>query len=207
LYNAEGRELAANDDFYFADPLLTYTITQTGDYFLQIRDAKYDGDPRWVYAILVTHRPYVTNIYPMAGDPGQVLKVEPVGSAKGSQGPVSLHVPSEPGLCQVQLDVGGVKTNPTAFIVSPLPQVLEQEPNDTPEQANRITIPCGINGRIGARRDMDHFVFRTTKGRAVRFEVKARRFGTLLQSSLDSLLGILDANGAALASNDDTDRK
>src|SRR5262249_38674859 len=26
LYDADGRELAANDDFYFADPLLSYTV-------------------------------------------------------------------------------------------------------------------------------------------------------------------------------------
>src|SRR5579871_1802395 len=53
LLDADGRELAANDDFYFADPLVSYTIPKTGDYYVQIRDSKYDGDPRWVYAIQV----------------------------------------------------------------------------------------------------------------------------------------------------------
>jgi hypothetical protein len=204
LFDAEGRELAANDDFYFADPLLTYTIPRTGDYYLQIRDSKYDGDPRWVYAILVTNRPYVTNVYPMAGNPGQVIDVEPVGSARAGQSRVSLHVPAPLGLCEVQLDLGGVKTNPTAFLVSPLPQVMEQEPNDTPEQAMRVTIPCGINGRIGTPRDLDHYRFTAVKGKAIRFEVKARRFGTVLQSSLDSVLDLMTLKGDVLASNDDT---
>jgi hypothetical protein len=204
LFDAEGRELAANDDFYFADPLLGFAVPKTGDYYLQIRDSKYDGDPRWVYAIVASDRPYVTNVYPMAGNPGQTIDVEPVGSIKGVAPRVPLQVPSEPGLQEVQLEIGGKKTNPTAFIVSSLPQILEQEPNDTPEQATRIAIPCGINGRIGTSRDLDHYRFAAMKGKAIRFEVMARRFGTVLLSSLDSVLDIMTPKGQVLASNDDT---
>ncbi|HZT82780.1 MAG TPA: PPC domain-containing protein [Gemmataceae bacterium] len=203
LFDAEGRELAANDDFYFADPMLRFTFPKAGDYFIQVRDSKYDGDPRWVYALLVTNKPYVSHVYPMAGNPGQVVEVEPVGSASLVKPRVPLRAPAEAGIRQVRLDVGGTSTNPTAFIVSPLPQVLEQEPNDAPGKANRVSIPCGINGRIGAKRDLDHFVFAAQKGKAIRFEVKARRFGTALQSSLDSVLEVMTPAGKVLASNDD----
>jgi hypothetical protein len=140
----------------------------------------------------------------MAGNPGKTIDVESVGSARLVKARVPLTVPARPGLHEVQLDVGGKKTNSTAFIVSSLPQVMEQEPNDKPEQANRITIPCGINGRIQARRDLDHYVFKAAKGKAVRFEVKARRFGTALRSSLDSVLDVMNSKGVVLASNDDT---
>src|SRR5262249_25028115 len=68
LQDADGRELAANDDFYFADPLFSYTFTKDGDYFIQVRDSKYDGDARWVYALLVTDRPFATHVFPMAGN-------------------------------------------------------------------------------------------------------------------------------------------
>jgi hypothetical protein len=204
LFDADGRELAANDDFYFADPLLAFTFSQSGEYFLQIRDSKYEGDPRWVYAILATDRPYVSHVFPMAGNPGTVIEVEPVGPARKLRSRVPLRVPEESGLHQVQLDIGGVRTNPTAFIVSPLPQVMEVEPNDTPAQATRVSIPCGINGRIGAPRDLDYFRFAAVKGKAIRFEVKARRFGTLLRSSLDSFLEVLSLKGDVLANNDDT---
>jgi hypothetical protein len=204
LYDGDGRELAANDDFYFADPLLSYKVAKSGDYYVQIRDAQYDGDPRWVYALLVTDRPYITHVFPMAGNPGQNLPVELVGPA-GLQHPRAvLQVPSQLGLSRVRLKVGGQETNPTAFIVSSLPQVLEHEPNDTPESATRITIPCGINGRIGSRRDLDHFLFAGIKGKAIRFEVEARRFGSILCSSLDSVLDVLGPKGNVLASNDDT---
>jgi hypothetical protein len=203
LFDADGRELAENDDFYFADPLLSYTIPKSGDYVVQIRDAKYEGDPRWVYAMLVTNRPYVSHVYPMAGNPSQAMEVEPIGSAKAKQPKIPIHLPAEPGLHELELNIGDSKTNPATFIVSPLPIVQEQEPNDTPEQANRINIPCGINGRIGQPRDMDHFIFKAVKGKAIRFEVKARRFGTPLRSSLDSVLDVMNQKGAVLATNDD----
>jgi hypothetical protein len=203
LYDADGRELAANDDFYFADPLLTYTFAKGGDYVIQVRDSKYDGDPRWVYALSVTDRPYVSHVYPMAANPGQAVSVEPVGSARLLKPRLTLTAPATAGIHEVPFDIDGKKTNPTALIVSPLPQVLEQEPNDTPEQAQRIAVPCGVNGRIGARRDLDHFVFAATKGKAVRFEVKARRFGTALRSSLDSVLDVMTPKGQVLATNDD----
>src|SRR5439155_20096771 len=41
LLEAEGHELVVNDDFYFADPVLTYRINKEGDYCLKIRDAKF----------------------------------------------------------------------------------------------------------------------------------------------------------------------
>jgi len=203
LFDAEGRELAANDDYYFADPLLSHTFKDAGDCFIQVRDSKYDGDPRWVYALRITNKPYVAHVYPAAGNPGQEIEVEPVGSAKLLQPKIKLRVPETVGVHAVQLDVGPGKANPTAFIVSALPQILEQEPNDSPEQAQRVAVPGGINGRIGVRRDLDHFLFAATKGKAIRFEVKARRFGTLLNSTVDSVLDVMNAKGQVVASNDD----
>jgi hypothetical protein len=203
LYDATGRELAANDDFYFADPLLQYTFKEAGDYFIQVRDSKYDGDPRWVYALTVTAGPYASHVFPLAGNPGQKLQVTPVGSARLVQERIELTAPREPGLHRLVLDVAGQKTNPTAFLVSPLPQVIEQEPNDTPQKAQRVSVPCGINGRIGMPRDLDHFIFKAQKGKPIRMEVFARRFGTALQSSLDSVLDVMTPQGRILASNDD----
>lgn len=203
LYDAEGRELAANDDFYFADPYLAYTMTKDGDYVVQVRDAKYDGDRRWVYALTVTDRPYATHVFPPAGKPGQKIEVEPVGPAKALRAKVVIEPPKEPGLHALQFDCGGVKSNPVGFLVGNSPQVVEQEPNDTPAQATKISVPSGVSGRVGRRGDLDHFAFKGTKGRAVRFEVKARRFGTVLQSGLDSVLDVLDRKGQVIASNDD----
>jgi hypothetical protein len=202
LVDAQGRELAVNDDYFFADPLLTYTAPTAGDYFIQVRDAKYDGDARWAYALLATTKPYTAHTFPMAGNPGQALTVEPISPA-GSMPAVPFPVPSEIGLRSVALPINAESSNLVAFVVSSLPQVTEAEPNDTPAQAQRLNLPCGVNGRIGKPRDLDYFRFKGEKGKAVRFEVKARRFGTPLQSALDSILEVLDDKGRILAANDD----
>jgi hypothetical protein len=204
LYDEEGRELAANDTFYFADPLLTYKVTRSGTYYLQVRESTYDGDPRWVYAVVATNKPYASHVYPMAGNPGKMMQVEPVGSAKQIKPRVSLQVPDRLGVQQIQLDLGGVKTNPVTFIVSDLPQVLEEEGNDTPDKATRVTVPCGINGRLEKNRDLDHFIFKGTKGKAILFEVKARRFGTLLNSTAHVVLDVMNARGDVIAGSMDT---
>jgi hypothetical protein len=204
LLDADGRELAANDHFFFADPLLSAKIPKTGTYYLQVRESTFDGDPRWVYAIIATNQAYASHFFPMAGNPGKTIDVEPVGSATAVQNKFKLSVPSKLGIQQVQLDVNGVKTNPATFIVSSLPQFIEQEPNDDPAKANRVTLPAGINGRIGKKRDIDHYVFAAKKGDPIRFELKARRFGTLLNSALHGMLEIMTPKGVVVASNDTT---
>lgn len=204
LFDSEGRELAANDTFFFADPMLSFKIPKTGTYYLQIRESTYDGDPRWVYAILATHQPYISHVFPMAGNPGQTIDVEPIGSARAVAEKFKLTVPATLGIQQIQLDVKGTRTNPATFIVSKLPQFLEVEPNDDPAKANRITLPVGINGRISKKRDSDHYVFAAKKGKPIRFELKARRFGTLLNSSLHGILEIVNLKGDLIASNDTT---
>jgi hypothetical protein len=204
LSDDAGRELAANDDFYFADPLLTFTFKTEGDYYLQIRDSKYDGDPRWVYALLATDLPYVSHVFPFAVQTGKTVEVEPAGSVALVKPRLLVKASAKTGLHEMVLGAGSGKTNPVPILVSDLQQINEVEPNDTLAQATRVSIPCGINGRIGTPRDLDHFVFAARKGRAIRFEVKARRFATLFRSSLDSVLDVLDGKGAVLASNDDT---
>src|SRR5262249_33985365 len=75
---------------------------------------------------------------------------------------------------------------------------------DTPKQATRVEVPCGINGRIGKNRDLDHFVFKGAKGKAIRFAVQARRFGTLLQSSVHAVLEVMSPDGKVLTRSTDT---
>ena len=82
LFDAEGRELAANDHFYFADPLLSYTIPKTGTISCRCANrsttATRAGSTRSSPPTGLT-RPHV---FPMAGNPGKMIEVEPVGSAR-----------------------------------------------------------------------------------------------------------------------------
>lgn len=207
VFDESGKELAAADDGYFADPVLEFKAPKDGEYLVAVRDAKYDGDPRWVYALTITDKPYVQNLYPLAANLDQEITVEPFGSAKLLQPKWKVTSPGVPGLHLVTLNYADGATNPAPMVVTRLPLVTETEPNDTPKDATRIVLPCGVNARIGAKRDLDHFQFKATKGKAIRLEVFARRFGTILRSQLDSQLDVMTPDGKIIASNDDLNGK
>ncbi|MGL4555248.1 MAG: PPC domain-containing protein [Gemmataceae bacterium] len=203
VYDSAGRELAANDDFYFADPLVAVTFKADGEYVVQVRDSKYDGDPRWVYALMIDSGPHPTHVFPPAARAGAPVTLEAVGTGLTAR----LTAPASPGVHEVVLDTAKGKSAPVPLIVSALPQAVEAEPNDDPARATRLALPCGINGRVGKPGDVDHYTFAAKKAAAVRFEVKARRFGTRLLSSLDSVIDVLNSRGAVLATSDDLNGK
>ena len=204
LYDAQGRELASNDDYRFADPVLTHRFEHGGEYYLQLRDATYTGDARWVYALAVTDKPYAAHAFPLAVAPGRTTKVELI-DARGSslgQGSVTVAKGSN-GLSVAPLQFHDQPLGTIPVWATTLPLAEEQEPNDSIARATPLTLPCCVNGRIGVKRDLDHYAFQGKRGQALRFEVRARRFGTQLHSPLDSSLDILDAQGKVLATGDD----
>lgn len=76
----------------------------------------------------------------------------------------------------------------------PTHEVVEQEPNDAPTQANPLTLPALITGTINAvegRGDSDLYRFTAKAGEQWVFEVNAARS----KSKLDSFIEVLDARG------------
>lgn len=207
ILDSNGRELAADDDGNFADPSVSFQVPTDGEYTVQIRDSKYDGDPRWTYALAITDRPFVAHVFPLAMNPGEKLKLEPVGSAKAITPLWDALAPTKPGIQEISLKHPNGETNPAPVVVTELPLIAEVEPNDRPKEATRITIPCGVNARIGTKRDLDHFAFAGKKGVAIAFEIFARRFGTPLRSLLDANVDVMTPDGRVLASNDDANGK
>ena len=201
LLDASGRELASNDDYYHQDPLLIYKFKQDGEYFIVIRDVRYDGNAEWPYRMTVTGAPYLTGIYPMAGQRGTQVKVAPVGSSVSGMAASTIAVPNDMqgDRMTVQLQGPGGKSNPMPFIVSDDPQVLESDANDTPDGALMVTLPAGLNGRVEKTNDLDFFAFQAVKDRYYTFEVFSRR----LMTSLDSEIAITNAEGRVLTENDD----
>ena len=90
-------------------------------------------------------------------------------------------------------------SNRVPFALDTLPECLEQEPNNTAKQAQRVTLPIIVNGRMDRPNDWDVFQFTGHTGETVVAEVYARR----LDSPLDSVLKLTDAAGKLLAWNDD----
>lgn len=94
-------------------------------------------------------------------------------------------------------------SNPITFAVDTLPELTEHEPNDSFSNAQSVTLPTIINGKISKPGDTDTFSFDAKAGDEIVAEVSARRLG----SPLDSILKITDATGQQIAFNDDTENK
>ena len=200
IQDETGRELASGDDYFGPDPLLAHRFEKAGTYLLQVRDVRYQGMAGWTYRVTCTQRPFLTALYPMAGQRGQKVDVHPVGFNLGAMKETQIDVPMrEPGPMDLQVKAGDAVTNPMPFIVSDLPQALETDDNDEPAKATPVPMPGGYNGRLEKEGDVDTFRFNTVKGQTYTFEVFARRY----DSSLDSFIQVLDLMGKPLANNDD----
>ena len=200
LYNAEGREVAYNDDYRFqADSVLYYQVAEDGEYVLTISDAIFRGREDFVYRMTIAEQPFVTAIFPLGGRVGEPLTVDMQG---WNIDQAQLTLPptgSAPGLYTVTASRAGLVSNQVPFAIDNLPEAIEQEPNNDRGQASKVQLPIIVNGRIGQSGDWDVFQFDGLAGETVVAEVTARR----LDSPLDSMLKLTDAAGNILALNDD----
>jgi hypothetical protein len=90
----------------------------------------------------------------------------------------------------------GLSVNTVKLAVGTSPEITEQEPNNSPSQAEAITAPVTINGHISGKDangspEEDYFRFHARKGEKLTIDVAAARLG----SPLDSQIEILDAKG------------
>lgn len=203
ISDATGRELTSNDDFSFADSLVNYKFETTGDYFITVRDVDFNGTASFTYTLQTTDRPFVTSVFPLAIAPSGPKSFQvaghnlPTTSADWIAG--SLPEPAPLGRHFIQLAAGTPAFNPVMLEVSDLPLLNEVEPNSKTDQTQAVSVPQGINGRMDEPNDVDHFAMTLKAGQTVRCEVKARRNG----SSLDSTIRVLNDKGGVLAANDD----
>ncbi|HWH68053.1 MAG TPA: hypothetical protein VNT26_01600, partial [Candidatus Sulfotelmatobacter sp.] len=196
LYGPKGQELQYADHFRFnPDPVLFYEIPQEGEYTIEIRDSIYRGREDFVYRMTVGELPCVTSLFPLGAPAGTQTAVELKGWNLPS--PQLTLQEQAPGIHFLAVSNTGLASWP--FAVDILPERLEQEPNDHPTNAQPVTLPLIINGRIEKPGDRDVFRFEGRAGSELVAEVFARR----LNSPLDSVLRLTDAAGHQLAYNDD----
>jgi hypothetical protein len=200
LYDAEGTEVAFNDDFADKpDPVLAYKVPRDGEYVLEIHDALYRGREDFVYRIEAGELPLITGIYPLGGKAGVATPVTLQGWNLPRPSLILEAKDLKPGIIPVSIEGKGLLSNQVPFQVTTLPEIEEKEPNDTIATAQMVTLPIIVNGKINKPGDWDVFRFDGEAGRTVVAEVWARR----LDSPLDSYLKLTDGEGKVLAFNDD----
>ena len=202
LQDASGHTLAeAGKDDTKADAVLTYKMNQDSKYILSVTDREKGGGMDHFYRIDAGALPYVRSVFPLGVKAGQATEVAVAGVNLDGIHQVEVEpAKAAEGWTTVPLEVKtreGMSLDKVKLVVSNEPEIVEQEPNDTPAEAEPVSLPVAIEGHIdkaskaAGAADEDFFRFHARQGERVTVEVAAARLG----SPLDSVIEILDAQG------------
>ena len=195
LIGPRGQVLAQNDNFFGGDSFISAKLPVSGEYTLEVRDARYAGDQRYSYCVEIADRPFVHAVLPMAIQQGSTANVELVGDLLGDVGLIPVSADRSP----TRIDLAQGRTNPLPIVVSEHVQFNEQEGNDSFAEAAAVELPVGLNGRLAKKDDIDFYRFKASKGQSFCFELESHRYGL----PLDSVLELFDSNGKLLDEADD----
>jgi hypothetical protein len=202
ILDANGKEIARSEDVNGLDSLLFFTPKEDGDYFLTVRDFRYQGGGNYKYRLYAGALPYVESIFPFGGQRGQPVEIALAGRNLEGTTKMTLNIaPNAPrGRQDIRANTPRGVSNLVPFDVQDFPNFLEAEPNNDTNKANAVTVPVAINGKIGEVEDVDRFKFKSDKDQKLVCDVLSQRVG----SRLDTLLALEDANGKVLQQNDDS---
>lgn len=202
LKNQAGVVLSANDNFFYGDPLIQYTFKNAGDYYLEVRDVRYQGNEYWQYCVEIHERPLVVTTLPSALKAGTKQNVELIGLQlpAGAKGEIEIPAGAKEGVLWARPKLGNTVLDPVPVTVASIPVTNETsyEKGTVPE-AQEVAAPAVIAGRIAKPGELDYYSFAAKKGERFTFEVTARR----AQSSLDSIIAIYDDKAKRLLEADD----
>lgn len=196
LRDASGKIIAQSPETEGAGAVLAAKLPADAKYQVTIADREKGGSMGHFYRLNAGALPYVTGAFPLGARAGQAADVAVWGVNLG--GVHTLHVSSSSPatLDEAVKTPAGYSIDKVKLAVGGEPEIAETEPNNTPAQAQPVTLPVTINGHIdhgqtpGAP-DEDYFRFHAAKGQRLIIEVNAARLG----SPLDSVIEVLDAQG------------
>ncbi len=200
VLDAKGKELARNEDAIGLDSLLFFTAPADGEFFVALRDFRYRGGNEYSYRLTAGPIPYVESLFPFGGARGKSVEIAINGRNLDGTTKMTLDIaPKAPRSQEIRVKTPRGYSNLIPFNVSDLNEIMEAEPNNTLTNAQSVTVPLVINGRIGEPKDVDRFKFKSGSDQKLTLDVAASRFG----SRLDALLILTDTNGAVILQNDD----
>ena len=136
-------------------------------------------------------------------------KTSPPGLGQSGPQPVTgqftitLAADARPGLCEVRTVGKYGASNPRAFIVGTQNEIVETEPNDSPDKATEVPLGTTINGQSGAAADQDYYKFTAKQGQRVIADCWAYR----IDSRMDATLVLYNAAGKELERSRDMNRR
>jgi hypothetical protein len=197
-----GREVAYSNDSpgLQSDARLTHTFKEAGDYLVEVRDVTWRGGPDFHYRLRIGDFPCATTPVPMAAKRGSKVAVHFAGPNVEGVAPVEVMVPTDPTVTVLPVapkGASGLYGWPVSLFVSDLDELTEQEPNNEPAKANRLSVPCGMTARFEQKGDLDHFVFAAKKGQRYAIEARTQEY----HSPTEVYMVLKDAKGGQVAAS------
>ena len=187
LRDTNGTEVANSGLGDGLDSVLDYTALETGKYTLHIRDIRYKGGDGYGYRLRIGELPYLEAIFPLGGRRGTENTIAVTGAnlemVESIQVSIGAETPAGEQSLRVQTP-SGLATNVRPFAIGNWEEMVETEPNNTAGNANAVTTPITLNGKIDKSGDVDRFSFEIEEPQLLVFEVEALK----LSSKLDALL-------------------
>ena len=198
VYDSAGREIlglyADDTPGLQGDCRLMHTFPTAMDVVIEVRDSTFRGGGDFAYRLRIGNFPGAMTTYPLAIQKGQTVNVGFAGPNLEGVKPVSTVGDKEFRWVLPKRDAG-LAGWPVPLTVTTEPQATEQEPNNTPDKANVITVPGGISAMFGGKNDLDHFKFAAKKG--VKYAITALTHE--INTPAEVYFRVLDAKGAELA--------
>jgi len=121
-------------------------------------------------------------------------------NANAAEVTYDLNVPPEApvGLHGIRVVSRTGVSNLYFYFVDDLKSVAQTKPNDKPENAQVLTIPCAVDGQVD-NLSRNYYKFTAAAGQKITLEVWARRLGT----PLDPIIRLLDPAGKQVELSDD----
>lgn len=203
ILDAKRFELASSDDaaLIWQDGFASVVAPEDGTYIIQVRESAYAGNGACLYRLHIGNFPRFTATVPGGGKLGESVSVHWIGDVIGDKSStVALPTAFDKNFGITAEDERGIAPSANSFRLSPFGNVVESEPNDDHAKATPFTPPLALNGVIDKPGDVDHYMFKATKGQVFDLRVFARQ----LRSPLDAVLNVGARNGGAIAGNDDS---
>ena len=203
LRDAQGLQVAYNDDSGGSDSLLVYTPKKAGRYYLTLTSSILSGGGDQAYRLNIGVLPVLQAVYPAGAERGKSVSVTPIG-VNLPEAPIPFTSSGEAPAMPLHLSTPTGITNSMPVLVAPLPGVTVQSPND--DMAHALTLPApGVasgrffrtDGKPGG--DSGYFKFHVEAGRRYLIDAQCQALGTYG----DPMLTLYDAKGAKMDENDD----
>ncbi len=195
-------ELASDDDttLLHQDAAVSVIAPEDGTYIIMVRESSYGGDNASRYRLHVGSFPRPMAVYPAGGKAGEPTDVvflgDPAGDIQATLTPKGQDGETVRVFAEHN-DLIAPSGNP--FRLSEHGNILEVEPNNTPETATPGELPLAFNGIISESGDEDWWKFTAKKDQEWQITCHARS----VRSPLDPVMSIHRADGRQLAINDD----